>query len=84
MRIDLYLKKTLIFKKREDAKKMCDKNLVKLNGRYIKPSKAINPGDLIEIETAKGIKQFQVLKIPTGNVRKDEIELYYEEIYQHE
>jgi ribosomal 50S subunit-recycling heat shock protein len=83
VRIDLYLKKTLIFKKREDAKKMCDKNLVKLNGRYIKPSKTINSGDLIEIETAKGLRQFQVLKIPTGNVKKEKIELYYKEIHQH-
>ena len=80
MRIDLYLKKTLILKKREEAKIMCDKNLVKLNGRYTKPSKTINPGDLIEIETAKGVKQIRVLKIPETNVMKEETGLYYEEV----
>jgi len=80
VRIDLYLKKTLILKKREEAKIMCDKNLVKLNGRYIKPSKTISPGDLIEIETTKGIKQIRVLKIPETNVMKEETGLYYEEV----
>ncbi len=79
MRIDLYLKKTLIFKKRTEIKELCDKNLVKLNGRYIKPSKIVNPGDIIELETALGIKQITVLKIPQGNVRKDETDLYYQE-----
>jgi len=79
MRIDLFLKKTLIFKKRSEAKIMCNKNLVKLNGRYIKPSKTIDTGDLIEIETIKGIRKFKVLDIPKGNVGKDETGLYYEE-----
>jgi len=79
MRIDLYLKKVLILKKREEAKLMCDKDLVKLNGRYIKPSKTVNAGDVIEIETAKGIQRIRVLKIPEGNIDKNEIVLYYEE-----
>ena len=82
MRIDLYLKKMLIFKKREEAKLMCDKNLVKLNGQYSKPSKAVNIGDIIETETTKGIQKIRILKLPEGpegNVRKDETDLYYEE-----
>ncbi|MCK4251948.1 hypothetical protein KAX97_10900 [candidate division WOR-3 bacterium] len=79
MRIDLFLKKVLIFKKRSEAKIICNKNLIKLNGRYTKPSKTINPGDLIEIETVKGIRKIKVLQIPTGNIGKNEIELYYEE-----
>jgi ribosomal 50S subunit-recycling heat shock protein len=79
MRIDLFLKKVLIFKKRSEAKIICNKNLIKLNGRYTKPSKTINPGDLIEIETVKGIRKIKVLQIPTGNIGKNETELYYEE-----
>lgn len=79
MRIDLFLKKILIFKKRSEAKIMCNKNLVKLNGRYIKPAKTVNLGDLIEIETPKGIRRLRVLKTPNGNISKDETGLYYEE-----
>ncbi len=80
MRIDLFLKRVLIFKKRSEAKALCDKDLVKLNGRYAKPSKTVSEGDVIEIETLKGIRRVKVLKIPTGNVRKGEENVYYEEI----
>jgi ribosomal 50S subunit-recycling heat shock protein len=80
MRIDQYLKKTSIFKKRTEAKIMCERNLIKLNGRPSKPSKSVMTGDVIEIETPHGIKQIRVLQIPTGNVSKDHKELYYEEI----
>jgi ribosomal 50S subunit-recycling heat shock protein len=79
MRIDVFLKKVLIFKKRSEAKIICNKNLIKLNGRHTKPSKTINPGDLIEIETVKGIRKIKVLQIPKGNIGKNETELYYEE-----
>lgn len=79
MRIDQFLKKTSIVKKRSDAKTLCDENLVKINGRYIKPSKTTVAGDLIEIETLKGTKRYKVLKIPNGNIKKGEITLYYEE-----
>ena len=58
---------------------MCNKNLIKLNGRYAKASKTVNLGDLIEIETVKGIRKIKVLQIPQRNIRKDETELYYEE-----
>lgn len=79
MRIDLFFKKVLIFKKRSEAKIMCNKNFIKLNGKYAKASKTVNPGDLIEIETVKGIRKIKVLQIPQGNIGKDETELYYEE-----
>jgi len=79
VRIDLFFKKALIFKKRNEAKIMCNKNLIKLNGRYAKASKTVNPGDLIEIETVKGIRKIKVLQIPQRNIGKDETELYYEE-----
>ncbi|OPX18067.1 hypothetical protein BXT86_03145 [candidate division WOR-3 bacterium 4484_100] len=62
------------------AKIMCDKNYVRLNGHYVKPSKAVNIGDLLEIETPKGTRKFLIQDIPTGNVKKAERNLYYQEI----
>lgn len=59
---------------------MCVRNLVKVNGRYSKPSKIIHPGDSIEIEIPGDIRRIKVLKIPEGNVRRAEVGLYYEEI----
>jgi len=80
MRLDIFLKKVLLFKKRSEAKRMCDHSLIKLNGQDAKPSKQINPGDTIAIETMKGIQNYRVIDLPLGNVRKDETNNYYEEI----
>jgi ribosomal 50S subunit-recycling heat shock protein len=80
MRCDLFLKKVLLFKKRTEAKDMCNKNLIKLNGKYTKPSKTVSIDDTIEIETYKGVKKLKVLKIPSSNVRKNDITSYYEEL----
>ncbi len=78
MRLDLFLKKTLIIKQRSAAKDLCDKELVRVNGMIAKPAREINTGDTIEIETIKGVVKYRVLKIPEGNVRKNEVSEYYE------
>uniref|UniRef100_A0A7C4TH78 RNA-binding S4 domain-containing protein n=1 Tax=candidate division WOR-3 bacterium TaxID=2052148 RepID=A0A7C4TH78_UNCW3 len=80
MRLDLFLKKTLIIKQRAGAKELCEKGLVKVNGVVAKPSKELKVSDIIEIETIKGIQRYRVKGIPTGNVKKSETELYYTEI----
>lgn len=84
MRIDVFFKKTLIIKKREQAKALCDKHLVRVNGRTVKPSKTITIGDTIQIDTLAGTRSFRILEIPRGNVRKDEAARFYEEYVEHE
>lgn len=84
MRVDQFLKKTLLLKQRTTAKMLCDKQYVKINGQYTKPSRHVGIGDIIEIETAKGISQYKVLMIPSGNVKKSERSEYYEEIPENE
>jgi ribosomal 50S subunit-recycling heat shock protein len=80
MRCDLFLKKVLLFRKRTEAKEMCNKHLIKLNGKYTKPSKPVMVGDVIEIETYKGTQKIRVVKVPDSNVRKDDTGSYYEEL----
>ena len=80
MRVDQFLRKTLLLKQRVVAKTLCDKQYVKLNGQSTKPSKHVEIGDIIEIETQKGLKRYRVLMIPAGNLRKADSDLYYEEI----
>ena len=80
MRVDQFLKKTLLLKQRAAAKLLCDKQYVKINGQYTKPSKHVHTGDIIEIETAKCVKKYKVLSIPSGNVSKGDRGMYYEEI----
>ena len=79
MRIDAFFKKTLIVKKRDQAKELCDKQLVRINGRTVKPSKTVAVGDIIEIDTVSGTRSFKILDIPRGNVRKDNTDRFYEE-----
>lgn len=79
MRIDVFLKKTLILKKRNQAKDLCNKQLIRVNGRAAKPSKPIAPGDIIEIETLAGTRSLRILELPTGNVTKGQASRYYEE-----
>ena len=80
MRVDQFLKKTSLLKQRSAAKELCDRQFIKVNGQYVKPARQINVGDVIEIETAAGMVQYQVLMIPGGTVRKGDRELYYQEI----
>ncbi|MEO0136686.1 MAG: S4 domain-containing protein [candidate division WOR-3 bacterium] len=79
MRLDLFLKKTLIIKQRSAAKELCDKGLVKVNGRIARPAHSVKIGDIIELETIKGVRCYRVLQIPEGNVRKNEVFEYYED-----
>ncbi|MGB9721243.1 MAG: S4 domain-containing protein [bacterium] len=79
MRLDVFLKKTLIIKQRNAAKDLCDKELVKVNGAVAKPAREIKIGDLIEIETIKGVARYRIREIPDGNVRKNEVDEYYED-----
>lgn len=80
MRLDLLFKNILIFKKREGVKTLCRNNLIKVNGQYSKASKKIREGDIVEIETPHGIRKIKILKIPKGNINKQNKDLFYEEI----
>jgi ribosomal 50S subunit-recycling heat shock protein len=72
----------MLLKQRGVAKELCDKKYIKINGQYIKPSKHICAGDVIEIETMKGIRQYKVLMVPSGNVKKGDRHQYYEERFE--
>lgn len=80
MRIDVFMKKVLLFRTRNEAKKMCDNQLIIVNGKETKPSHRVREGDMITIETRHSISKYRILQIPRGNVRKDEATGYYEEI----
>lgn len=79
MRLDLFLKKTLIVKQRNAGKELCDKELVRVNSVIRKPAHEVKEGDIIEIDTIKGVQKYRILKIPQGNIKKDEVTQYYED-----
>ena len=70
MRIDLYLKLARIIKQREVAKKACDRGMVSIAGRVVKPSHDVFIGDHILIEWPHRRVEIEVLDTPQGNVSK--------------
>ncbi len=77
MRLDLFLKKSLVFKQRSLAQTACEKGCIRVNYQPAKPAKEIKIGDLIEIQLAESTTSLKVLEIPTGNVSREKArELY--------
>ena len=70
MRIDLFLKDTRIIKRRTVAKEFCDRGLVKINDKVVKPSYDVKEGDVLLIKL--GNKDLKALAhIEKGNKKEN-------------
>ncbi|MCF7793891.1 MAG: RNA-binding protein [Candidatus Cloacimonetes bacterium] len=78
MRIDQLLNKLCLVKTRSIAKKACDKNLVKINGKTAKASANVLAEDEIEYSLYSYRNILKIIKIPKGNVSKNNAPEYYE------
>ena len=80
MRIDLFLKKTMVLKQRTSAKDLCAQGMVRINDMMARASKTVSVGDVIDIEAPQYRRRIRILKIPEGAVRRDQTAEYYEEM----
>lgn len=70
MRLDKFLKVSRILKRRAVANEACDAGKVEINGKAVKPSHNVKPGDVITL-TMGGVRQsFRILKV-AETVKKD-------------
>ena len=76
MRLDLFLKKTGLVKRRTVAQNLIKGGLVTLNGKATKSGKEVKAGDIIGI---KG-ECYLIKEIPHGNVKKSDRERYVEKV----
>lgn len=76
MRLDLYLSKVGLVKRRTVAKELTACGLVEVNGKTAKPALDIKIGDILKIGGKRMITA-ELLDIPTGNVKKEEREKYF-------
>jgi ribosomal 50S subunit-recycling heat shock protein len=70
MRLDLYLSRVGIIKRRTVAKEMADNGLIKINGNRAKPSAMVKTSDIIQIG-GNHPATLEIINIPVGNVKKE-------------
>ena len=63
MRLDKYLKVSRLIKRRTVANEACDGERVSVNGRQVKASYQVKPGDIIEIAFGQRMLKVEVLLI---------------------
>ena len=79
MRLDKYLKVSRLIKRRTVANEACDNGRISVNGRVVKASSEVKPGDKIEIALGARTVAVEVLVV-ADNVRKDDAVTMYKEI----
>ena len=77
MRIDKYLKVSRLIKRRTVAKDICDGERIRINGRIVKPSAEVKPGDVVTLEMPRHLLEVRVLSTP-NSVKGNEAHLLYE------
>jgi len=70
VRLDAFLKKSLLIKRRELAHQLCEEGMVRVNGVPRKASQDVKPLDLLEFPIYNRTLKVRVLALPEGNVRK--------------
>lgn len=78
MRLDQFLNKSGIIKRRALAKELCDRGAVDLNGRVAKASNEVKSGDKLAVKSPEKRSHYVIREIPTGNVRKEDRGKYAE------
>jgi len=72
LRLDLYLKRSGLVKRRSLAATLCDNDYVHLNGRPAAPGKTVKAGDRLQIRYARKIVLVEITEIPGKQVKKGE------------
>lgn len=79
MRLDKYLKVSRLIKRRTVANEACDNGRISVNGRVVKASYEVKPGDKIEIAMGARTLAVEVLQVAEA-VRKDDAAAMYKEV----
>jgi len=70
LRLDLFLKKTYLLKRRELARELCDEGVVRVNGVARKASFEVKIGDELLFPVYSRTLRVRILDIPIGTVAK--------------
>ena len=78
MRLDKYLKVSRLIKRRTVANEACDGERVSVNGRQVKASYQVKPGDVIEIAFGNRTLKVEVTRISETANKADAPAMYRE------
>ena len=81
MRLDKYLKVSRLIKRRTVANEACDGARVSVNGRQVKASYQVKPGDIIEIAFGQRSLRVEVVAV-NETVSKSDAPAMYREIIE--
>lgn len=85
LRLDLFLKRSGLVKRRTLAATLCENGYVTINGRPAGPGKAVKVGDRLEVRYARKKVLVEVTEIPGKSVKKGEsYNILNEEIIEEE
>jgi len=78
MRIDKFLKVSRLIKRRTIANEACDSQRISVNGRVVKASYDVKPGDVIEIRFGQKTLNLEVLTVSEHATKSDAPAMYRE------
>ena len=76
MRLDKYLKVSRIIKRRTVANEACDSSYVRVNGRVVKASYDVKPGEVVEVSFGSRTTAFRVLSVDEPKKKDDAAAMY--------
>lgn len=80
MRLDLFLKRCCIVRRRAEAKQACDNGIVTVDEQPGKAGREVHSGQQIAIGFLDRFLEIRVIEVPRGNVSKKDAARYYEVI----
>ena len=80
MRIDKFLKISRLIKRRTVANEACDSERISVNGRTVKASYSVKPGDIIEIHFGQRTLAVEVLTLSEHATKEDAATMYRERL----
>ena len=79
MRLDKYLKVSRLIKRRTVANEACDNGRISVNGRVVKASYEVKPGDRIDIAMGARVVSVEGVQV-AESVRMDDAAAMYKEV----
>lgn len=78
MRLDKWLKNSRLIKRRTVANEACDAGRISANGKVVKASYEVKPGDLLEMKFGERVTKVKVLAVQEIVGKADAAGMYEE------